>query len=357
MKYFSSMNRLIIFSIIINSFLFSCNEPQISPFNDCDFISENEFVGKLPTGKFDNFNDELIYGTWLSRSDKCPIIQIFSKEDADIQVHLLSGDEWEKEGQWKEVDRAKLTYHPSKGIFKALSLNERGGGIKSKTKIRYLSDKEFYFQAISNNRLVGPIMGFKRISIFVDIPGVPLIGQPNKNVCWAASTTMMLSWKHKEKLKIKDALFKVSYDKWFLYKRSNVKWIQWLSKKGNGNFGQLAPLEADDFYTKKVGLTGSSPEISITGIKSLLESTGPLLIVLDGNPNPDTIVSHVVVVTGIYGDGSLDETYVVYHNPLEDKKASKESFKDFNGRYQREVARNIAMPKKDRYTYSLFYFD
>jgi uncharacterized protein YvpB len=186
--------------------------------------------------------------------------------------------------------------------------------------------------------------------IFVTITGVPLIGQTNEESCWAAATAMMLSWKNDKVMSVNEALRETSYRQWYEYLNQN------------------APAFKDyySFYTDNVGLTGSKTSYSIQGIKELLETKGPLLVAFNPDPEKDTESLHAVVVTGIYGDGSFDNTFVVYNDPWDynenwyipwadkDVRIQKERFSEFNVKYQSAVNK---FDKEDKPDIFLYYFN
>ncbi len=154
------------------------------------------------------------------------------------------------------------------------------------------------------------------------VVGVPLIAQPNKVTCWAAATTMMWSWKKGVFYSINDALYEISLFWWTHFQLSS-------DETGGG----LPLADADEFFTQDVGLTGIAMSYSIDGLKNLLATKGPLLVLPDEDLSVNTS-HHARVLIGMHGDGSADCTYVISHDPWDGGQVRFESFSNFNKRYQ-----------------------
>lgn len=132
-----------------------------------------------------------------------------------------------------------------------------------------------------------------------DVPvGVPLVAQPNNLSCWAASMTMMISWRDNTSYTIENALSTIG-----------VFWIN--------RFNMSPPSINEDelpILMSTVGMQSVQFTPSIKGFEELLEENGPLWIGLDGETGP-AVAAHVVIVTGIHGDGTPECTYVNINNP------------------------------------------
>jgi len=157
----------------------------------------------------------------------------------------------------------------------------------------------------------------KSNAVDYDVPNaVPLIPQPNTQTCWAASATMMWSWRDNEVLSISYALcvrylFTVDYCSEF--------------QNSNDDVGGLSQDEANGLFSQ-MGLTEVQFSPSINGIKSLLEGHGPLLLI-----NGNAASTHARVLTGIHGDGTSECTYLNIIDPWEPNvgRVYVQSYKDF----------------------------
>lgn len=122
---------------------------------------------------------------------------------------------------------------------------------------------------------------------------VEVIGQPDNYTCWATAAAMVVGWRDKLCLDIQ------TLQKFFSDKTG-------VSTKEGLNPGDSQKL-ADAF-----GLVSEPPQCySVDGFRGVLENYGPLWIGIHTEDNWD----HAVVVTGLYGDGSPDNTYVRIHDP------------------------------------------
>lgn len=194
---------------------------------------------------------------------------------------------------------------------------------------------------------------------------VPLIGQENDHTCWAASIAMMKSWKQNEPLTIHEVLFDRFNIKTFSY------WLEYVFstdgidihyphlKDGKieesltvGGTGGLDRTEWEDFYEKTMGLTGYKMSYSLRGILQLLQEKGPLLVSIDPVLDGETPGGHSIVVTGMYGDGSAEKTFVRYNDPWRGGTVKEESFAIFTLKMMEALSSNSG----ENYTY-LYYFD
>jgi hypothetical protein len=74
---------------------------------------------------------------------------------------------------------------------------------------------------------------------------------------------------------------------------------------------------------------------SVSGIRSLIENYGPLIAVADEAPGALWAI-HARVIRGIYGDGTLDGTFLRINDPAGGHQYT-ESFRAFTKKYE-EVA-------------------
>ncbi|MEZ4942154.1 MAG: papain-like cysteine protease family protein [Saprospiraceae bacterium] len=155
---------------------------------------------------------------------------------------------------------------------------------------------------------------------------VPLIRQPTDWTCWAASATMMWSYRDGEMLAIQDA-FCTRYKSLFTIDYCN---------KFNKNQG-TSEFETNSLY-EDMGLTSIQFSPSIHGFKQLLQSHGPLMVL--AATGPQTL--HVSIITGIHGDGSTDCTYLFINDPA--LGLVVESYGDFMVRMQTLIGSSSVIP-------------
>ena len=126
-------------------------------------------------------------------------------------------------------------------------------------------------------------------SFDVNFTDVPLINQLTNMSCWAASAAMVVGWR--DRLSIDPAAIAAGTGIWSAYT--------------NG----LAPGDIPSLATAW-GLTMEPPQsYTIDGLRDLVQSKGPLWVAA-AVPG-----LHAIVVTGIYSDGSADDTFVRINDP------------------------------------------
>jgi len=126
-------------------------------------------------------------------------------------------------------------------------------------------------------------------SFDVNYPDVELINQPTGMSCWAASAAMVVGWRDQ-----------VSIDPTAIVAGTGI----W-SAYTNG-------LQPTDFQTLATawGLTAEPPQFySADGLRTLLTNKGPLWVAA-AVPG-----FHAIVVTGLYSDGTDDNTFVRINDP------------------------------------------
>ena len=200
------------------------------------------------------------------------------------------------------------------------------------------------------------------ISVLQD---VPLIGQKNNYTCWAASIAMMKSWKQNEPLTIHEVLFDrfnfKTFPYWldYVFSTDGIEIYYPHLKDGTieeslnvGGTGGLDRSEWEDFYEKTMGLTGYKMSYSLSGILQLLQNKGPLLVSIDPVLDGETPGGHSIVVTGMYGDGSAEKTFVRYNDPWRGGTVKEESFSVFT----LKMMEALSSSNGANYTY-LYYFD
>jgi hypothetical protein len=126
-------------------------------------------------------------------------------------------------------------------------------------------------------------------SFDVNWTDVPLINQLNSMSCWAASAAMIIGWR--DRLSVDPAAIAAGTGDWAAY---------------------TAGLQPADVPTlaSAWGLTMEPPQsYSIEGLQNLLQTKGPLWA---GAAVPGL---HAIVITGMYSDGSLENTFVRINDP------------------------------------------
>lgn len=122
---------------------------------------------------------------------------------------------------------------------------------------------------------------------------VEVIGQPENYSCWATAASMVVGWRDKVSLDIQ------ALKKWFT---------------GNTGVSSDSGLYAHDNQklADTLGLVAEPPQsYSVDGLRRVLENYGPLWVGI----HTEDGWGHAVVVSGLYGDGTPDNTYVRIHDP------------------------------------------
>lgn len=155
------------------------------------------------------------------------------------------------------------------------------------------------------------------------IPGfLPVIPQSKLNDCWAAVFTMMYIWKHDDKsIGIRDALATVGPNYVNMF----------------DNDIALNETSAKAFYSDAGLVPIYSFNPTIEGWTSFLKKYGPLYV--DVGYNTRTRQTHAIIVTGISGDGSPDNTSITYVDPLSGTTSTRK-FRDFLAKFEAQSAVN-----------------
>lgn len=118
---------------------------------------------------------------------------------------------------------------------------------------------------------------------------VPLVQQLTGMSCWAAAAAMVVGWRDCVALEAEDVIANAAH--WAAYRDG------------------LEPREVEAF-ARAWGLVVARPaEISVANLRDLLERHGPLWV---GEASPSL---HVVVLAGMFGDGTNDGTFVRIADP------------------------------------------
>ena len=182
-------------------------------------------------------------------------------------------------------------------------------------------DLDADIQQTGQNTAVGTVeLGFGYFSMykfFYEVPGIiPAIAQPTDWTCWATVTTMLVSWKNN-----------ISYSIESVMAMAGAYWLN----KFNNNDG-ISSEEKNQFLAD-IGLTGEpNMNYSVEGFYSLLIDFGPLWVTTNEGSSQHWAF-HARIVTGLYGDGSADNTFLHIIDPATGSK-KYESYKDFVRKFE-----------------------
>jgi len=130
----------------------------------------------------------------------------------------------------------------------------------------------------------------KSFSILHSVPFVP---QLTNMSCWAASAAMLVSWR--DNISIDDSVIAGGINYWTEYQQG------------------LNPEDVHVF--RHWGLTEEEPQsFTVQAFYDMIARYGPLWVAADANPS-SAVAAHVRVVSGIYGDGTVDGTFLVIQDP------------------------------------------
>lgn len=167
----------------------------------------------------------------------------------------------------------------------------------------------------------GSAQRWKRTSVSridLEAPGhVPVLAQPSSRSCWATVATMMISWRNGRSMTIQEALGTIG-EPWVSHYTNN-RVLLWTDTETFGRAAgmRMAPLQS----------------LSVAGFAELLErARGPLFVSIHPQGNPHTL-THIVVVTGLRGDGTVEGTQVTYNDPNGGVQRTL-SFRQFHRRYE-----------------------
>jgi hypothetical protein len=126
-------------------------------------------------------------------------------------------------------------------------------------------------------------------SFDVNWTDVELINQPTDVTCWAASAEMVVGWR--DRISLDPGAIIAGSGPWAAYNKG------------------LAPANVADLASAW-NLTQESPQsYTVDGLRELLQAKGPLWV---GAAVPGL---HAIVITGLYSDGTIDNTFVRINDP------------------------------------------
>ncbi|AYB33511.1 DUF4056 domain-containing protein [Chryseolinea soli] len=154
---------------------------------------------------------------------------------------------------------------------------------------------------------------------------VPKLKQPSDNTCWAATATMMMSWKRQQSMSITSVMTE-----------AGAVYLQ----KFNDNLPLLSN-EKEAFITA-LGMVGEAPaSYPLQQYIDWLKTYGPLWITTDSSTATGQFSPHARILTRIEGSGNANGTGTtfVFNDPATGTERS-EPFSDFLAAYEQMVTDN-----------------
>lgn len=147
---------------------------------------------------------------------------------------------------------------------------------------------------------------------------VQLIPQSSSMSCWAASAAMLVSWR--DSISLTDEMIASGIGYWTEYVNS---------------------LPPDDVYALHAwGLVEEEPQTyTVDGLANLLDAYGPLWAAAAAGED-----AHVRVITGMFGDGTPDGTFLMLNDPapVNSGRNTVESYRTFLGAQETLAGRELA---------------
>jgi hypothetical protein len=171
----------------------------------------------------------------------------------------------------------------------------------------------------------GASAGRTSLDVQIDPDIIPL-KQTSSLTCWAAGGTMMAAWQAREPLAVETVL-----------DRLGGEW--------RGKFDRNEGLTANEAraFFGALGLVEEGPQsYTPEGLARLLADRGPLLEIGDDSVENNQIV-HVRIITGVRGDGRLENTTVRLADSATGTIIPAESFINFDRRHGAEDAVNFGV--------------
>lgn len=160
------------------------------------------------------------------------------------------------------------------------------------------------------------------MSINIQVRGtITAIEQPSSLSCWATVGTMMKCWRDKRSMTIRTAMAEVGQP--YLNYFTNNRVLPW--------------SEHDEFGTA-MGLTIAGPQCySVHALVSLISlANSPMFTVIA--PGLQAGTTHIVMLTGLSGDGSPGGTNVHFVDPAGGRRRTS-SFSSFTAEYEGSAIR------------------
>jgi len=170
---------------------------------------------------------------------------------------------------------------------------------------------------------------------------VELIPQDKSNACWLASSSMMETWKTGTHHSLTDTL--------------TVLDASGTSFSDIYNNDRGLAFSDNQLIVQTLGLTALPPaSYTIEYLTSILDIS-PIMAVIMYSANSN--IAHIIVITGISGDGTPDGTTLSVNDPLPLNAGNSYTikFNDFLSKFEQVVAFENNFPNTDL-TSQLFYF-
>ncbi len=165
-------------------------------------------------------------------------------------------------------------------------------------------------------------------NVLAEVKGeIPALKQENSLACWATAATMMVSWKNKVRLMVRDVLANAGEE--YLIK----------FEKGEG----LASSEKELFITRLDMMAEAPGSYPLQAYIDLLNSYGPLWITTDSSNAAGKFSPHARILIKIKGTGTADGigTNFEFINPSSGK-IEKQTFLDFIKAFEQMVTDNLS---------------
>jgi hypothetical protein len=170
---------------------------------------------------------------------------------------------------------------------------------------------------------------------------VELIPQDKSNACWLASSSMMETWRTGTLHSLADTL--------------KVLDASGTSFSSIYNNDQGLSFANDNIITRTLGLTQLPPaSYTIEYLTSILDQSPLMAVIMYASTSN---IAHMIVITGISGDGTPQGTTLQINDPLplNTGKTYTIAFNDFLSKFEQVVAYENNWPSADL-TSQLFYF-
>ncbi len=157
-----------------------------------------------------------------------------------------------------------------------------------------------------------------------NVPGlVPILAQPSSMTCWATVATMMISWRDKQSRSIQSVM--------------DMAGPQYRAKFDNPNLDKQGLLSNEKIaFLGTLGMSGEPPmSYTVSGIRSLLQTYGPLWVTTDEDPTEQFSI-HARIITGIFGDETTDGTFLRINDPAGGRQYT-ESYQTFVEKFESEA--------------------
>lgn len=170
---------------------------------------------------------------------------------------------------------------------------------------------------------------------------VELIPQDKSNACWLAGSSMMETWKTGTHHSLSDTL--------------KVLDASGTSFSNIYNNDQGLSFANDNIITQTLGLTQLPPaSYTIEYLTSILDQSPLMAVIMYASTSN---IAHMIVITGISGDGTPEGTTLQINDPLplNTGKTYTIAFNDFLSKFEQVVAYENNWPNTDL-TSQLFYY-